>query len=199
MTWANRITIFRILLIPVFVALLLYYEKSTGPTGPDERLRWAALIVFAVASLSDALDGYLARHCGQASKLGAILDPIADKLLMLAALVVLGFLPLKNLPSYPLWFPIVILSRDALLLLGFILLRYLHVSFDVKPHWTGKVSTFFQLSAIIAVLLKCDWVWEVCAAGALFTLASTLIYLNHGTKLIRLSGFADAPSKLNQP
>jgi hypothetical protein len=94
MTWATRITILRLVLVPVFVTLIITYDES----DPREEVwRYAAIAVFLIASLSDALDGYLARHCNQRSALGALLDPIADKLLLLASLVTLGLIPLDHL------------------------------------------------------------------------------------------------------
>ena len=86
MTTANKITIGRILLIPVFVLLAIYYGESVRSGQPDDRLRWAAVIVFVVAAGSDALDGYIARRFQQRSRLGVILDPLADKALLVAAL-----------------------------------------------------------------------------------------------------------------
>ena len=93
MTWATRITILRLILVPVFVAFVITY----GSDPHEEIWRYAALLVFSIAAISDAVDGYLARHWNQSSALGALLDPVADKLLLLAALVSLSFKP--SLPS----------------------------------------------------------------------------------------------------
>src|SRR5277367_3720166 len=116
MTWATRITILRIILVPVFVAFIITYgdTKSKGDVW-----RYAAVGVFAVAGISDAIDGYLARHWKQGSALGALLDPIADKLLLFAALVTLSIVPLGPERPFPVWFPVIIISRDALLLGGY--------------------------------------------------------------------------------
>ena len=94
MTWATRITIFRIVLIPIFVGLMVEYGDTASGGHPEDDWRYAAIAVFIVASLSDALDGYLARHWNQRSALGALLDPVADKLLLLAVLM-----SAKNAPS----------------------------------------------------------------------------------------------------
>jgi cardiolipin synthase len=189
MTWATRITILRIVLVPVFVTLVIAYNDSGGTGRPDEIWRYGAIAVFIVASLSDALDGYLARHWNQRSPLGALLDPIADKLLLLAALVTLGLVPLDRLRSFPLWFTAIIISRDALLLGGYFVVRHFLHQIEIRPHWSGKLSTFFTFLAIAAVLLKLVHVvlW-LCALGAGFALISTLIYVRQGLSLLTHGG-----------
>jgi cardiolipin synthase len=190
MTWATRITILRLVLVPVFVTLILAYDDTTSEGKPEEIWRWAAIGVFVLASLSDALDGYLAREWNQGSALGALLDPIADKLLLLAALVTLGLIPLGLLRPFPIWFPAIIISRDALLLGGYSVLRHFHVPMDIHPHWTGKASTVFTLLAIGAVLFKLGgWaIFYLCAAGAGFALVCTVIYVREGLALLTHGG-----------
>ena len=90
MTLANRITIFRLLLIPVFVVLAAQYGQSVTAGAPREWQRLAAVCVFLLAAATDALDGWIARHFNQRSRLGSIIDPLADKGLMLAAIVTLS-------------------------------------------------------------------------------------------------------------
>src|SRR3954451_4274194 len=111
-TLANKMTLFRILLIPLFVGFALYYAHSFAEGVPNETLRWAALGIFVLASLSDAVDGWVARHFNQRSKLGVILDPLADKLLMLSAVCVLSFSPWPY--RLPLYFVILSISREVL-------------------------------------------------------------------------------------
>jgi CDP-diacylglycerol--glycerol-3-phosphate 3-phosphatidyltransferase/cardiolipin synthase len=188
MTWATRITILRIILIPVFVGLLLYYDRSARRGAADDAFRYWALAVFVIAALSDALDGYLARHHGQASELGALLDPIADKLMMLAALVCLGFMRTGPVEIMPLWFPIIIIGRDAILVLGFFLLMYFQVPFKVRPHWTGKAATFFTFLAIGATLLNWEVGWAFCVLGGLGAMACLAIYLRAGIAAFRDAG-----------
>ena len=195
MTWATRITILRIILVPVFVTLVITYD-DTGHTGrPEEIWRYAAIAVFLVASLSDALDGYLARHWNQRSALGALLDPIADKLLLLAALITLGLVPLDHLRSFPIWFTATIISRDALLLGGYFIVRHFLHHVEIRPHWTGKLSTFFTFLAIAAVLLKLgpSIVW-LCVLGAGFAVICTLIYVRQGLNLLNHAGHTRAPT-----
>jgi CDP-diacylglycerol--glycerol-3-phosphate 3-phosphatidyltransferase/cardiolipin synthase len=189
MTWATRITILRLILVPVFVAFVISYDDS----NPREEIwRYAAIAVFTIAGLSDALDGYLARHWNQGSALGALLDPVADKLLLLAALISLSFSPF----TFPIWFPVIIISRDALLLMGYSVLRHFHVPMDIRPHWSGKLSTVFTLLAIGAVLFKLSAVvilW-FCALGAGLALICTVIYVREGLNLLKHSGHTAAAS-----
>jgi CDP-diacylglycerol--glycerol-3-phosphate 3-phosphatidyltransferase/cardiolipin synthase len=198
MTWATRITVLRIILVPVFVTLVITYD-DTGQTGrPEEIWRYAAIAVFLIASLSDALDGYLARHWNQRSPLGALLDPVADKLLLLAALVTLGLVPLDHLRSFPVWFTATIISRDALLLGGYFVLRHFMSAIEIRPHWTGKLSTFFTFLAIAGVLLKLGPVTVgLCALGAGFALACTVIYVRQGLHLLHHAGHTQAAGGRN--
>jgi cardiolipin synthase len=186
MTWATRITVFRIILIPIFVGLMVAYGDTVEAGHAVESWRYGAIAVFIVASLSDALDGYLARHWNQRSALGALLDPIADKLLLLAVLVTFGLIP----PRYfPLWFTVIILSRDALLLLGYFVVRHFLNHVEVKPHWSGKLSTFFTFLAIAAVLFQAGpWIDRLCALGAFFAVICTLVYIRQGLQLLSHSG-----------
>ncbi|HEY0257279.1 MAG TPA: CDP-alcohol phosphatidyltransferase family protein [Candidatus Methylacidiphilales bacterium] len=193
MTWATRITILRLILVPVFVTLIITYDDTTSQGRPEEFWRYAAITVFVVASVSDALDGYLARHWNQRSALGALLDPIADKLLLLAALVTLGLIPLEHFRSFPIWFTAIIISRDALLLGGYFVLRHFIHQVEIKPHWTGKLSTFFTFLAIGAVLFKLGpWILWFCLPGALFALVCTIIYVRLGLSLLSHAGHTSA-------
>jgi len=191
MTWATRITILRLILIPVFVTFIITYNDTNLR---EEAWRYAAIGVFLLASISDAVDGYLARHWNQGSALGALLDPIADKLLLFAALVTLSVIPLGHLRPFPIWFPAIIISRDALLLGGYSVLRHFHVPMEIRPHWTGKVSTVFTLAAIGAVLLKlgATAILALCALGAGFALICTVIYVRQGLALLKQSGHTTA-------
>src|SRR5437588_12015009 len=119
MTTANKITVIRILMIPVFVTLAIYYGEGLQEGKPQDWQRFAAIAVFLVAALSDGLDGFVARHYNQRSSLGMILDPIADKGLLLSGIITLSISNWSELdPSYgsfPTWFPILVISRDAIL------------------------------------------------------------------------------------
>src|SRR5438552_15035820 len=90
MTTANKITLVRIAMIPVFVALAIYYGESVRRGDPQEWQRFAAIIIFLLAAASDGLDGYVARRYNQRSQLGFILDPFADKGLLLIGIITLS-------------------------------------------------------------------------------------------------------------
>jgi CDP-diacylglycerol--glycerol-3-phosphate 3-phosphatidyltransferase/cardiolipin synthase len=195
MTWANRITLFRLLIIPIFITLMLYYGEACNSDQNPDLWRWLALIVFSIAALSDAVDGYLARHCNQHTPLGSVLDPIADKLLMLSALLTLSFIQIQGGVGFPLWFPVIIISRDVLLLLGSAIVYFTIHNFSVKPHWTGKCATFFQLTAIIAALLKIPEVIWICIIAIIFTIISTLFYISQALQLIAYSPYYQAQKK----
>ena len=155
MTLPNIITVFRLLLIPVFVMCVLYYVTDrTGPE-PSELLRWWATVVFIVAAVSDGIDGFLARRFNQQSELGAVLDPVADKLLQVTALILLSFDFKGAFDPVPLWLPILVVSRDLFILLGFMVLKLVvGVKVEVKTHWSGKVATALTMVVIAMVLLR---------------------------------------------
>src|SRR5580693_6946910 len=107
MTTANKITIVRALLVPFFIVQVLYYAGSG-----NEWFRLGAIISFAIAAAADGLDGYVARHYNQRSELGAILDPLADKLLLVSGIVLLSFSNQHYLKVIPTWVMVTIISRD---------------------------------------------------------------------------------------
>lgn len=148
-TVPNYISILRVLLVPVFVAAVLYYVNRG-----DEGYRYAAIVVFTIAALSDALDGYLARRLNQTSRLGAILDPMADKLLLVSGIVVLSLDYRPVLPTIPIWLTTLIITRDTILPLGTILINYSGHRARVKPKLLGKLATFAQIAMILWALLK---------------------------------------------
>lgn len=143
-TIPNLLTFMRMALIPVFATLLFY-----GDT------KWA-LAVFFVAGFSDGVDGFVARRFGQESELGTIIDPIADKLLMTTAFIILT-LPnvLSHVPHLPVpfWVTAAVIGRDVLIITvaGAIALMTNFRGF--KPSWLGKVSTFVQVSGVGLILV----------------------------------------------
>jgi cardiolipin synthase len=181
MTTANKVTILRILLIPFFVVVMIYYVR----TG-NEGYRLAGLLSFAVASILDGVDGYIARHYNQWSELGTILDPLADKLLLVSAIVFLNFNNEPYLRQIPLWLTGIIIGRDLLLGIGAVVIRLVVGRITVRPHLTGKLATVFQMLAVAWILLKWDFnfgLLEIWILGAgLFTGVSTLFYVWDGMK-----------------
>lgn len=151
MTLATKITILRILLIPVFVAFVAYYGESIAAGAPDGRLRWAAILIFITAALSDALDGWIARRFNQKSRLGSILDPIADKGLMLAAILALS---LSQWPvGLPIWFAVLIITKEAVTVGGAFIVNHLAGDVTIHPHLIGKICTFLQMFTVSWIMV----------------------------------------------
>lgn len=173
MNLANKITIARILLIPFFVALVLYSRIDL------------ALWVFLLAVLSDALDGYIARTWKQKTKLGALLDPVADKFLIISAFVCLVFV--RGLPliiKLPPYVPIVVISRDIIIVLGVILIYITKGDIEVRPSILGKITTFLQMLTIIFVLAQFKYavfLWNIMVVS---TVISGVEYVREGSKVL---------------
>jgi CDP-diacylglycerol--glycerol-3-phosphate 3-phosphatidyltransferase len=183
MTTANKITILRILLIPFFVVELLYYLE----TG-NEVHRLLALLTFAVTAILDGVDGYIARRYNQKSELGAILDPLADKLLLVSAIITLSFNRGPYIGQIPLWLTGTILGRDLLLLIGIAVIRLTVGKVVVRPRIMGKIATVLQMIVVIWILLHWDrdlnarWlkIWKLGAV--ICTGMSGLLYVWDGVK-----------------
>ena len=176
---ANWLTVLRILLVPVFVTLLVY--RKPGP----------AIIVFAAAALTDLLDGWVARHHGLQSRLGAFLDPLADKILLTASFVMLAVLKV-----IPFWFTAVVLSRDAFLALGTLLIHMVGARVYPRPTWAGKAATFFQIVTVLVGLVGYYWgarrmPMTLLWLAASFTLLSGLQYLVQGMRFLNAAQDAE--------
>ncbi|MSU56784.1 MAG: CDP-diacylglycerol--glycerol-3-phosphate 3-phosphatidyltransferase [Pedosphaera sp.] len=193
MTTANKITILRILLIPFFVVEVLYYVKSG-----NEAHRLAAILCFAVAAILDGVDGYIARHYNQWSELGTILDPLADKLLLVSGVVLLSFDHGARLGQFPFWLTGTIIGRDLLILIGMAVIHLTVGKVKVRPRLLGKCATVLQMICILWILLKWDdglgdpaqgkyWivVWTVMAAVC--TGFSGLLYVWDGVRQLSAS------------
>jgi CDP-diacylglycerol--glycerol-3-phosphate 3-phosphatidyltransferase len=182
MTTANKITIARILLVPVFVVELLNYV-GTG----QELHRWIALGAFLLAAVGDAVDGFVARRFNQKTDMGAVLDPVADKLLLVLGLIILTLNNGPRLDRIPLWLTGTVLARDVLLLLLVVLVHYIVGHVTVRPHLTGKIATVLQMTCVVWALLKGaqDWLFWFAVGGTVFTGLSGLIYLRDGIQMIR--------------
>lgn len=183
MTTANKITILRILLIPFFVVETLYYVE----TG-NEVHRLLAILSFAITAILDGVDGYIARRYNQKSELGAVLDPLADKLLLVSGVILLSFNHSPRLGQIPLWLTGIIIGRDLLVLTGIAVIRLIVGKVIVRPRVVGKIATVFQMIVILWILLDWDrdlngrWLklWTL-GAGACTGL-SGLLYVWDGVK-----------------
>lgn len=191
MTTANKITILRILLIPFFVVEVLYYVKNG-----NEAHRFAAILSFATAAVCDGVDGYIARRYNQRSELGAILDPLADKLLLVSGIVVLSFEHGPRLETIPLWLTGTIIGRDILVLAGMLVIQMTVGKVKVRPRMIGKVATVLQMVIILWVLLKWDpkWLRVWLLAAAICTGISGLLYVWDGSRQLSAHPASSAKS-----
>ncbi len=180
MNLANQLSLFRILLVPGIIACLVYYHPER------DGLRYVALGLFTVAMVSDALDGLLARSQHQQSQLGALLDPIADKLLILSTLiscsVIHGLPPWMRLPA---WFNLVVISRDAILIAGSIILFFVQGRWSgIQPNWLGKCTTVAQMSVIPTLLLGLPVKSPIIGLATCLTVLSGIGYIRQGIRLL---------------
>ena len=176
MSFANKITIFRILSVPFFITTLVYY------TPQKDYLRFIALSIFILAIISDVIDGYIARTRNQKTQAGAILDPIADKILLITAFIFLYRISNQYFDiKLPLLIVLIVIFRDAILLLGGGIIILTNQENKIGPTWWGKISTFLQMMTILSLLLKLNispFLWNVAIA---FTVISGIDYLKKGT------------------
>jgi cardiolipin synthase len=169
----NLLTLLRILVTPLFVIFMIRGQYHL------------ALLVFTIAAVSDALDGFLARWFDQKTVLGAHLDPLADKLLLVSAYVVLAVQ--RAIPS---WLAVVVISRDVLIMVGIAILRYFHIAVTIKPSMVSKCTTAAQLGTAFVVLLSFEMGAVQPALKPLFwlttglTLASGLHYVLLGVSIL---------------
>jgi cardiolipin synthase len=149
-TLPNLLTMFRMALIPVFVSLLFY-----------RKFEWA-LFVFVVAGITDGLDGLFARRLNQGTQLGTILDPIADKLLLVTSFIVLSMPAISPQPvprhfPVPFWVTAAVISRDVFIVVGAAAINIVTGFRGFRPSWLGKVNTTVQILAIAAVLIAASY------------------------------------------
>lgn len=197
LTLANLVTIFRILLVAPFVMCLL---KASDPVY-SSTMRWAAVGIFFVMAVSDALDGYLARSRNQATSLGAFLDPLADKLMITCASIILA-MPASAVAGFRLPPSVVVLivGKDILLLMGFAVTYFLTEKVHIRPILAGKLCTFFQICMVLAILLgpeltKILFFWPIIARiiwwmTGFWAMAATFIYIHRGIRYIDQFGAA---------
>lgn len=187
MTFASKITLGRIALVPVFAFYVARYGWSVRTDDPDETLRWIALGLFIFASATDGVDGWVARRFNQCSKFGAFIDPLADKFLLITAIAYLSVYPwgVGNWRIPP-WFMWLVIARDALIVIGIAIVKKRAGRVGYSPHWTGKACTVTQMIAIGWVMLK--WIHlpplYPCVLAAVFTVWSGYEYLRDARRQI---------------
>ena len=170
--------------------------------------RLTAILIFIVAAASDGVDGYIARHFNQRSKLGEILDPIADKGLLLAGIITLSVSNWNY--EFPLWFPVLVIARDAIVVVGAVTLHLLNNEVRVRPSWTGKTATVMQMIALSLVMLQFNMpLWSSSVAkwqtsiefldvpvylAGIFTAISGAGYIFDGIRQLHASGYGEPNS-----
>src|SRR5664280_545282 len=198
MTTANKITILRILLIPFFVIEFIYFFQTC-----NELYLLLALLTFAVTAILDGVDGYIARRYNQKSELGAILDPLADKMLLLSAIVTLSFNHASYIGQIPLWLTGTIIGRDLLVLIGIAVIRFIVGKVIVRPRLMGKIATVLQMIVVFWILLDWDrdlntrWLKVWTFSAAICTGVSGLLYIWDGVKQLG-SHPASSPTVKNE-
>jgi len=170
----NSLTLLRILLTPLFAIYLI-------------RHLWVgALVVFAIAAVTDGLDGFIARVYRQKTMLGTYLDPAADKLLLLTAFITLavqGFIPS--------WLAVIVLTRDVVILFGVALLTIMDRDFEARPSMLSKITTVAQLATICSVLIGFQVPKMIQMQSSLFwfaaamTVVSGLQYIYRGLNIVQ--------------
>ncbi len=179
MNFANKISIFRILSVPFFIASLAYY------TPAKDYLRFLAFFIFILAVISDGVDGYIARKSKQKSQAGMVLDPLADKMLLVSAFICLYLVDKFPLGiKFPLWVILIVITRDALILLGSVVIFIVKQNINISPTKWGKTTTTFQMLSVIFVLLQWQYAFVFWWLAAFFTVVSGMDYIKRGFKTL---------------
>ncbi len=172
LNWPNRITIARTLLIAPLVICLL----NLNEWGPARR---TALALWILMGAGDVLDGYLARRFGEATAVGRFLDPLGDKLMVTAAVILLAF-DATSIRGYelPNWVPVIVIGKDLVTVIGFGLVQWVtHGKWSIRPRPLGKACTVLQWWMVLAVLVWPDmpsW-WRWTAAGSWWLVAAAAL------------------------
>lgn len=183
MNIANWISVFRIILIPFFVCTIVYYSPE------KDYLRYVSLIIFSLAVISDGLDGYIARTRKLQTRLGSLLDPIADKLLLSASFITMAVTPeIPSVIRLPLWIAVIVISRDIILALGSLLIHLLTGNLKIAPSLLGKLTTVFQMFTIICILLQIPFSFLIWDIAAFLTIISGFDYMYRGSRLLSSAG-----------
>ena len=195
LNWANRITILRIILIVPFVSFMLKINDPELSEGMRNGVRYLAILLFLVMAISDGFDGYLARKKKQVTRLGTFLDPVADKLLMTSACLLLasqrGQVGIFHLPPTVV---VLIIGKDLFLTIGFIIVYLITSQTRIRAARIGKVATALRLSMVMAILIGPEvsvvikgWIWLLrvlwwSAAGT--AILASLVYIRSGSRFV---------------
>ncbi len=175
---ANLVTLLRIFLIPIFFILLYYtYQPVSGEAGNPFRM--LSLTAYLLILFTDFLDGQLARRLHLETRLGAILDPAADKLLIAASF---GLLAAQE--QIPVWLATVVISKDLLLALGWTILFMLDNRQTAKPSWTGKLCLLSQNLVILAILINAPGHWDRWILWPLTTVLTAVTFFGYALEAL---------------
>jgi CDP-diacylglycerol--glycerol-3-phosphate 3-phosphatidyltransferase len=195
LSWPTRITLVRILLIVPFVDCMLSTHDPQLDQASQNLVRYVAIALFVLMAVSDAVDGYWARHRKQITRLGTFLDPLADKLLMTSASLLLVS-QRGHVEGFPLPMTVVVLiiGKDVLITIGFLILYLITSQTHVVPVFAGKLATALQLVMVTAVLVAPElshvfppyrWLvqalWWAAGGAAVF---AALVYIRNGSRYI---------------
>ncbi len=180
MSFADKVSILRILLIPFFVSSLITYRRFG-----DTYFKDVALGIFIIAIITDFLDGLVARIKKEKSSIGKVIDPLADKLLLLTAFISLYFLKF----SIPWWVVFVVVSRDFIILTGVMIFNFLKLDVPIFPSIWGKLTTFFQMFTILSVLVDFSFSSFIWSIAVFFTIVSGIDYITRGVRCINVINY----------
>jgi CDP-diacylglycerol--glycerol-3-phosphate 3-phosphatidyltransferase/cardiolipin synthase len=195
LNWATRITILRILLIVPFVSCMLHINDPELPPSRQAWIRYLAIVIYLAMAVSDGLDGYLARARKQITRLGTFLDPLADKLLITSACLLLASRQ-TQVPGFmiPATVVVLIIAKDVLLLIGFVIVYLVTSQVRIQPVFVGKAATALQLAMVAAVLIAPEmsrlihgWIWVLRVlwwSAAVGAVLATLVYIRNGSRYI---------------
>jgi cardiolipin synthase len=173
MNLPNSLTLIRVLLIPFFVIFIIHKYFNL------------ALITFAIAGITDGIDGLIARWARQRTELGAYLDPIADKLLLIASFITLAII--EMIPS---WLAVIVITRDVIILLGFLVMILTNYHPKINPSLLSKLTTVLQICTVLTVLMKDAYpLFGQISVGVIygtasFTILSGIQYIYIGTRIL---------------
>ena len=182
MNWANRLTVLRIVSVPLFIVALVYYSPERN------YFYFLSLTIFLLACLSDGLDGYIARRFNQKTQLGSYIDPIADKLLLISGFLSLSFM--GHLPQgmrIPAWVTILVIGRDGIILIGSAMIVLTTSHLRAQPLYIGKITTVFQMATLFLALVSAPESMKFASfvLTGLLTFFSGIQYIRIGGKMLQ--------------
>ena len=178
MNWPNRLTLIRLLIVPIIIITIIYRRTDNA------LLSNLPLFLFVCASFTDALDGYIARKYNLKTELGTFLDPLADKTLILSTFLSLHFAS-TYLIKMPVWVLIIIASRDFIIVMWLIVSYMNHLEIVIRPNFLGKTTTFFQMLTIMCLLFEQPLSLYVWRMTFVLTVASAASYIWRETRKLK--------------